>query len=558
MYVTGNGKTSAPRHNPAHLTLRRPVSIFSIFEKGIICMRQLVLGLLILAVHAAGESRTVFAVRCGAAMHPAAARGRLLVALARAATPEPAATIGSTDRGAPCVFARDADDAAPGAMLFVSTDDEYSPHDARPCASGTGPVPALPPGDWYAQAVLDCNPDLRGPRAPGNMCSDVVRVTVAPGARDTVQIDLTRSYPPDELPPDGEQMKFVKIRSALLSAFHRRPMYLRAAVLLPKDFPREPSRRYPLVISIGGYGASYDWMAEAANTEGRFHRAWLADSLPRMIRLYLDGRGPFGDPYQVNSANNGPYGDALLTELIPYVEKKFRAAGTPAGRFLEGASTGGWVSLALQVLYPDSFNGTWSQSPDGVDFRALELVDIYRDTNAFINASGFERPAAREVNGDVLWTMRHEVQVENVLGRGNSYTLSGGQWGAWNAVYGPRGADGLPVPLWDAHTGRINHAVAEVWKRYDLRLILQEQWPTLGPKLRGKIHVWVGDADNFFLNNAVHMLDDFLSHASPPPGGYIRYGPGKGHVSMPMTLYAMLKEMEERYLQAGSSHVRSP
>jgi len=342
-------------------------------------------------------------------------------------------------------------------------------------------------------------------------------------------------------------MKYVKVRSPLLSTFYHRPMFLRAAVLLPRDFAREPSRRYPLIISIGGYGATYDWMAGAVNQEGRFRRAWLADSLPRMIRLYLDGRGPFGDPYQVNSANNGPYGDALLTELIPYVEKKFRGVGVPAGRFLEGASTGGWVSLALQVFYPDSFNGTWSQSPDGVDFRALQLVNIYRDTNAFVNGSGFERPAAREVNGEVLWTMRHEVQVENVLGRGNSYTLSGGQWGAWNAVYGLRGADGLPVPLWDPHTGSIDRAVAAEWKRYDLRLILQEHWSTLGPKLGGKIHVWVGDADNYFLNNAVHMLDDFLSQASPPPGGYIRYGPGMGHVTMPMTLYAMMKEMEERY-----------
>ena len=521
-------------------------------------MRELCAALLILVAHAAGDSRTVFAVRCGADMRPGGAHGRLLVALARAAEPPPAAMIGSAEAGSLRVVGRDADHAAPGATLFVSTDDEYYPHDALPCTAGSAPAPALAPGVWYAQAVLDCNADLRGPRAPGNLSSDVVSVTIGAGGRDTVEIELTRAYPPDELPPDGDVMKFVRVRSALLSAFHGRTIFLRAAVLLPKDFTRETSRRYPLIISIGGYGASYDWMAEAANREGRFRRMWLADSLPRMIRLYLDGRGPYGDPYQVNSANNGPYGDALLQELIPYVERKFRGAGVPAGRFLEGASTGGWVSLALQVFYPDSFNGTWSQSPDGVDFHALELVDIYRDTNAFINAAGFERPAARAVNGDVLWTMRHEVQIENVLGRGNSYALSGGQWGAWNAVYGPRGADGLPVPLWDPHTGTINRAVADRWKRYDLRLILQEHWKTLGPKLAGKIHIWVGDADNFFLNNAVHMLDDSLAHATPAPGGYIRYGPGKGHVTMPMTLSAMLKEMEERYVQAVSSHVRRP
>ena len=511
-------------------------------------MRRTTAALIILFC-AAGEAQTVFAVHCGRDMGPAA-RGRLLVALASSASPEPATMIGSAEAGAPRVFGRDADDAAPGATLYVSTADEFSPHDPLPCGAGDGNNGALPPGEWYAQAVLALNPDILGPRSPGNRYSDVCRVTVVPGARDTVRIELTRSFPPDALPSDGDGIRFVKIRSPLLSAFHHRPIYLRAAVLLPGGFADEPARRYPLMVSIGGYGDSYDRMAGALGDGEWFRREWLADSLPRMIRLYLDGRGPFGDPYQVNSANNGPYGDALLTELIPYAEKTYRGIGAPAGRFLEGASTGGWVSLALQVMYPDSFNGTWSQSPDGVDFRALELVNIYRDTNAFINASGFERPAARKVNGDVLWTMRHEVQIENVLGRGNSYTLSGGQWGAWNAVYGPRGADGMPVPLWDSHTGTINRAVAEEWKRYDLRLILQEHWSTLGPKLQGKIHIWVGDADDYFLNNAVHLLDDFLSRAQPPAGGYIRYGPGKGHVSMPMSMYAMMKEMESRYRES--------
>ena len=509
-------------------------------------MRASIAAALFACLSATGECQTVFAVRFAAGTTPGP--GRLLVAVAREGTPEPATRIGSAEPGAPRVFGRDAAPAAPGGAMFISTADEHSPPDPCPCtesAAGT-----LPPGDWFVQAVFDTNRDLRGPCAPGNLSSDIGRFHVTPGARDTVHILLTRSFPPDELPPDGDYLKFVKIRSALLSAFHHRPMYLRAGVLLPKDFARETSRRYPLLVSIGGYGASFDWMKEAMNEGERFRRMWLADSLPRMIRLYLDGRGPFGDPYQVNSANNGPYGDALLTELIPYVERKFRGTGTPAGRFLEGASTGGWVSLALQVFYPDSFNGAWSQSPDGVDFRALELVNIYRDTNAFVNAGGFERPAAREVNGDILWTMRHEVQIENVLGSGNSYTLSGGQWGAWNAVYGPRGADGLPVPLWDPHTGTVNRAVAEQWKPYDLRLILQERWSALGPKLRGKLHIWVGDADNFFLNNAVHMLDEFLSHAAPAAGGYIRFGPGKGHVAMPVTVYAMLKEMEGRYVES--------
>ena len=245
-----------------------------------------------------------------------------------------------------------------------------------------------------------------------------------------------------------------------------------------------------------------------------------------MILLHLDGAGPYGDPYQINSENNGPYGDALTQELIPFIEREFRGNGK---RVLDGGSTGGWVSLALQILYPDFFSGAWSFCPDGVDFRGFQLVDIYRDDNAYINENGFERPAARNVKGDVRYTMRHECQLENVLGRGDSWTRSGGQWGAWNAAYGPRGADGRPVPLWDARTGTINRSVVEKWKKYDLRLVLEAGSHALARKLKGKLNVWMGDADDYFLNNALHLFDDALKRLSPSPEARIVFSPGQGH-----------------------------
>ena len=189
----------------------------------------------------------------------------------------------------------------------------------------------------------------------------------------------------------------------------------------------------------------------------------------KLIFVHLDGAGPLGDPYQIDSANHGPYGAAVTRELIPYVEDHFRGIGQGYARFLDGGSTGGWVSLALQVFYPDYFNGAWSFCPDSVDFRSFQLVDIYQDDNAYINQHGFERPGARDVTGDVRYTMRHECQVENVLGRGDSWVFSGGQWGAWNATYGARGPSGQPVPLWDPATGAIDHKAAEHWKSYDLR-----------------------------------------------------------------------------------------
>jgi hypothetical protein len=168
------------------------------------------------------------------------------------------------------------------------------------------------------------------------------------------------------------------------------------------------------------------------------------------------------------------------------------------------------VSLALQIFYPDFFNGAWSHAPDPVDFRAFELVNIYGAENVYVNRHGFERPTAREVNGDVRDTMRHEVQLERVLGRGGRWELGGRDWGSWNAVYGPRGDDGLPKPLWDGKTGKVDRSVLEHWKSYDLRLTVERNWRILGPKLRGKLRIWVGDADDYFLNNAVHLLDTFL------------------------------------------------
>jgi len=270
---------------------------------------------------------------------------------------------------------------------------------------------------------------------------------------------------------------------------------------------------------------------------------WLADDTPRMVYLQLDGDGPYGDPYQVNSDNNGPYGDAITQELIPHIEKKFRVIPQPYARVLDGESTGGWVSLALKVFYPDFFNAVWSSCPDGVDFRGFQLIDIYKDKNAYVDEHGVARPSKRDINGNVEFTIRHECQMENVMGQGDSWTMSGQQWGAWNAAYGPRGRDGRPVPLWDPKSGEINKSIVEHWKKYDLRLVLEQNWKTLGPKVRAKIHISVGDADSYFLNNAVHMLDDFLKRADPPAEARLTYGARQGHCWSILTEGQMMEEM---------------
>jgi S-formylglutathione hydrolase FrmB len=476
-----------------------------------------------------------FEVAIGKDLSTTAKDGRLFVILAPTDNPEPRLTLGQSGLGAPQVLALDIKGFAPGATAVV---------DAHAFGFPRANLAELPAGDYMAQALFDCSTDLRLPAAPDNLYSKPQKIHLDPAQDGHWKLDLSEQVPAEQLPADTAQIKFVKIQSKLLSEFYGRPIFLRAGIILPRDYERAPSRRYPLLVRIAGLNGRYTSVLNLMGETSAFRKTWQADDMPRLILLQLDGAGPYGDPYYVNSANNGPFGDALVQELIPQVEARFRAIGQPRGRVLNGNSTGGWVSLALQVFYPDFFNGTWSSCPDPVDFRALELVNIYQDDNAYVNKYGNERPSTREPNGDVTLLMRREVGVENLLGRGNSFTLSGEQWGEWNAAFGPRGADGLPVPLWDPQTGKINHAVAEQWKKYDLRLVLEQNWPTLGPKLRGKIHISAGEADGFFLNNAVHLLDQSLAKAKPPFEGKIVYGMGQGHGWFDLSLRQMLDEMQ--------------
>ncbi len=464
--------------------------------------------------------------------------GRLLVVVGRRGTPVPVNMLSDArffTAYSPPVLGRDANAFGPGSVAVVDDSAAVFPVGSY--------LSRLPRGEYVVQAAFKANADLNTPDAPGNLYSDPVRATLDPAQGGTLKLELAHVAPPDDPPPGTDYVRFVKLRSELLSRFHGRPMYLRAAVVLPRDFGREPDRRYPLRVHVGGYGSRYTEAADLMAPMSGFRRAWLADAAPRMLLLHLDGAGPYGDPYQVNSDNNGPYGDAVTRELIPHVERTFRGIGEGYARVTDGASTGGWVSLALQVFYPDFFNGCWSHAPDPVDFRAYELINIYEDANAYVNPRGFERPAARELSGEVRYTVRHECQMEVALGRGNRWWLSGKDWCAWNAVFGPRGEDGLPKPLWDGRTGAIDRSVLEHWTRYDLRRVLEANWPTLGPKLRGKIHVWVGEADDYYLNNAVHLLDHTLQRLRPPFEGRITYGPRAGHNYQGINEAQMLQEM---------------
>ena len=214
----------------------------------------------------------------------------------------------------------------------------------------------------------------------------------------------------------------------------------------------------------------------------------------------------------------------------PYLEKEFRGTGKAEDRFLDGCSTGGWVSLALQIFYPDHFNGTWSYSPDAIDFENYQLVDVYKDDNLYYNEWNNLRPLARDLTGDPTITVKDFLQYENVLGYSDTYATSGGQFSAHNALYSPKGADGLPAHLFDPQTGVIDPAIAEHWKKYDLKLIVKENWAELGPKLQGKIYIWMGDMDNFYLNPATRAFDEYIkTTTNPTSDAKIEFTAMQGH-----------------------------
>jgi S-formylglutathione hydrolase FrmB len=395
--------------------------------------------------------------------------------------------------------------------------------------------------------------------SPGNLYSDVQEVHLGPKSY-RIELHLAHMIPQQQLPADSHWVKRIKLQSKLLTQFWGRPIYLGATVLLPKDYDQHPNVRYPVIYEQGHFSlrAPLSFRSEPLVEDGQqivapsgyeLFQRWSGPGFPRMIAVTLQHPTPFfDDSYAVNSENNGPYGDAIMRELIPYVEKNFRIIRQPWARALTGVSTGGWEALALLFFHPDFFGGTWAFSPDPVDFQRYQLIDIYEDNNAFI-APGFEwlqpeRPLMRTVEGQVIETMRQMSQFEAVLG---SHGRSGQQLDAWNAAYSPVGSDGYPQPLWDKSTGDIDHEVAFHMRDrgYDLRYYLEQNWQHVGPHLADKIHIYCGDMDNYYLNLSVYLMEDFLKATTAPAAHAVfTYGrPMKGHGWSPVTQTELVQEI---------------
>ena len=386
---------------------------------------------------------------------------------------------------------------------------------------------SFPDGDYRVQVLWDQNTGESDINAPGNLYSRSIEVRF--------QNDTTLELPLDQIVGsipliDDRFVKLVDIKSNVVSDFWKKEKRIRASVLLPSGYYDHPETKYPVRYNIAGYGGRYTRINQLMREGSRFRVWWMSGNAPQVINVFLDGEGPFGDCYQLDSPNSGPYGTALTKELIPFIEKSYHAIGTPESRFLDGCSTGGYVSLALQIFYPDFFNGCFSFSPDPVDFEYFQLIDIYKDKNAFYNEYGYLRPLMRDVTGDPRISQKDFVQFENVLGTSNTYLNSGGQFCAFTALFSPKGDNGLPVPLFDPDTGIIDHKVAQYWEQHDLKRYVENNWETLGPKLHGKIWIWMGDMDNYYLNTAMHSFDRMLkSRTNPESDAVINFAPMEGH-----------------------------
>jgi hypothetical protein len=492
--------------------------------------------------------------------------GRLLVMLSTHPTDEPRFQINDGPKTQQ-IFGVDVDGLQPEQEVLF---------DGRTLGYPLESLRQVPPGRYRIQALLhryetfrradghivklpmDRGEGQQWNRAPGNLYSTPGEIPIERGGLNPagrIHVRLDKVIPPIPEPATTRFIKHERIESLRLSRFWGRPMHLGAHILLPADFDSHTDARFPLVIFHGHFPQTFGGFreeppdsdlkpeySERFHLSGynrivqeeayRFYKEWTGPSYPRMVIVEIQHANPYyDDSYAVNSANLGPYGDAITYELIPYLEKKYRCIGAGWARFLYGGSTGGWEALAAQIFYPTEYNGCYAACPDPIDFRAYTVVDIYKDKNAYFDEGPWhkvKRPGSRNYLGHISTTLEDMNLHELVLG---TKSRSGQQWDIWEAVFAPVGTDGYPKRIWDKRTGVINPEVARYWRdNYDLRYILERDWPKIGKQLEGKIHIYVGDMDNYYLNNAVYLVEEFLrTTKNPPYGGEVAYGDRAEH-----------------------------
>jgi hypothetical protein len=549
-----------------------------------------------LPVLAAPSKPLVFEVTFPKELSVAPVNGRILLIISKDDTQEPRFAGILEGLESQQAFGIDVEDWAPGAVVRVDASAVgYPLENLRDLPAGdysvqvvlniyetfhlgNGKVVKLPPDKGEGQ---------HWQTKPGNFLSKPQKIHLDPENSGSIQIALDHKIPALEQEladvetlldwrsisqpvsvEDNKWEKHVHLRSDLLSRFWGRPTEIGAVVLLPDGWDEHPDAHYPVLILEDHYHRHYfpgfrtmppdpklgvanesarkadgppvqDWTKgrdkerELQESSWKMFQDWTSGRLPRVIIVMPQHANPyFDDSYAVNSANLGPYGDAIMHELMPVIEKKFHGMEQGWARTVYGGSTGGWEALAVQVFYPDDINGAWVACPDPIDFRAYTTVNIYEDKNAFFREGPFLKvplPEKRKTNGILDSTMEQDSRYEFVLG---THSRSGEQFDIWQAVFGPMGEDGYPKPIWDKRTGVIDRSVAEYWREHaDLSYIMNRDWATLGPKLAGKLHFAVGDMDTWYLNNAVHITESVLTDPKlyPPANATFDYAPLQPH-----------------------------
>ena len=511
------------------------------------------------------NSKLLFEISVPTSVYDKPINGRVYIMISRKNNPEPRLQINQV-RGTP-FFGRDVEKLSPGQSAFIDETDLGSP---------VASLSNIPVGDYYVQAFVNIYSEFRradghvvwmhddqweGQRwnaSPGNLYSEVKQLYLDPDKGYHLKIQADMVIPPVQIPSDSKWVKRLRFESSMLTQFWGRPIYLGATVLLLRDYEKEKIH-YPVIYRQGHFSLS----APLRFREGSdLYDEWIKDNFPRMIVVTFQHPNPYyDDSYAVNSVNVGPYGDAIMQELIPEVEQRFRIIREPYARILTGGSTGGWEALALQFFQTDFFGGTWAYCPDPVTFASYEGIDIYEDENAFYKQYEWYRtptPTIRDIFGQVSLTAEQKNHFELVCG---TKGRSGRQMDIWSAVYGPVGEDGYYKPLFDKYSGVIDKEVALYWKEnYDLLYFLQKNWSDVGPKLIDKLHIYTGDMDTYYLDKAVVLMEEWMNTTTNPQyPGFFMYGDREPHCwSGPVTQAERLKEIAQYILRKKPKGATTP
>jgi hypothetical protein len=526
-----------------------------------------------------------FEVSFPSSVHSDPITGRIFVFISRTVTPEPRLDSAQT-------FAVEANEWKPGQTAVIDSNTLGHPFRS---------VSEIPEGDYYVQAFGHVY--VRYPRAdghviwgldqwngqdftesPGNLYSKVQKVHLDPHSSSKLTFSLTEVVPSKPEPTDTEWVKYIKFESKVLTKFWGRPMYLGAIVLLPKDYGSHPDQKYPVIYNPrnhymrdGPFSFTTDEVHETdeerVKREGlgfetgyQFYQSWKSDHFPRMITVTIVNYTPFYDlSSDMNSVNDGPYADALMNELIPYLEENFRIIPKPWARVLMGKSSGGRDAFGLQLHYPDFFGGVWVFYPWAFNYKCYFVMNIYEDENAFLVAKreGFgshwaplERYQPYTTTGQPVTSVRMS-SLDDLVQGGRSGVSA--EWtGSDNALNSPIGDDGYPKVLFDKLTGKIDREVAEYWKQHDLAYYAETNWSTLGPKLIGKLHFYIGDMDEWHRNYGVRDFENFLKTAKPYYDGSFQYGPLKGHEWQPMTNAELVKSLAAYVVKKSPAGTPAP